>query len=80
MFGRFFKRAEHTENMDKIEKFSANVIPEEDSYISVLLRSGEILEGANYSNGMIFESNIPTTRKFLFEEEYVKEWYYTKML
>lgn len=66
--------------MDKIEKFSANVIPEEDSYISVLLRSGEILEGANYSNGMIFESNIPTTRKFLFEEEYVKEWYYTKML
>lgn len=82
MFRNFFKKKVQTEeNINQVEKFSADVIPEEDSYITVLLRSGEIIEGMNYSDGMIFDNSIPyTTRTFLFQEEYVKEWYYTKML
>lgn len=79
MLEKIFKKNISTNNEKPKQKFSGSIVPEEERQISVLLKSGEILEGFTYSNGMIFDFGI-ISRKFIFSDEYVKEWYYTEML
>lgn len=79
MLGKLFGKNRSDSNTQPVQKFSANELPEDDSYVSVLLISGEILEGLTYSNGMLFQYGI-NNREFIFSNEYIKEWHYTEML